>query len=148
MKKFVSIFVLCFSLAAMAADDDRYNAVGNQIQCSCGCQQILIKCNHIGCQSSDTMIRQLRVSLAKYSNDEDVLNWFRQNYGTTVVLAPATHGFELSIWLFPPLLMVAGVLLVIILTLKWHEPAAPVNAEPVNPKLEEFTARARRETEL
>ncbi|HEY6969390.1 MAG TPA: hypothetical protein VJA94_09300, partial [Candidatus Angelobacter sp.] len=51
--------VLCSSAAASAADDKRFNDIGSKIQCSCGCGQMLLKCNHVGCPSSDSMIRQL-----------------------------------------------------------------------------------------
>jgi len=140
--------VLCCSALAFAEDDKRYNDIGNKIQCSCGCAQILIKCNHVGCQSSDTMIRQLRTALATYSNEEDVLNWFRRNYGMTVVVEPARHGFELTIWVVPPLLVAAALLLVFLIIQKWRMRTVPVAAPPVDPHLEALRERARKETEI
>src|SRR5215470_639102 len=120
MKRILLALVLCSSLVAIAADDDRYNDVGNKIQCSCGCGQILIKCNHVGCQSSDTMIRELRAALTNYKEDEDVFNWFRRNYGTTVVVVPATHGFELNIWLAPVVLVVCALLIMVFIMQRWR----------------------------
>lgn len=141
--------LLCSSITAIAEDDKRYNDIGNKIQCSCGCAQILIKCNHVGCQSSDTMIRQLRTALATYSNEEDVLNWFRKNYGMTVVLEPAKHGFELTIWVVPPLLVGAALLLVFFIIRRWHMRLAPAGANAqVDPTLDALRERARRETEI
>jgi len=148
MKRILLALVLCSSLVAIAADDDRYNDVGNKIQCSCGCGQILIKCNHVGCPSSDAMIRQLRTALNNYSNDEDVLNWFRRTYGMTVVVAPSTHGFELTIWVLPIVLAAVGLLLLFLVTRRWRSEAAPVGVVHLDPKLEELRARARKETEL
>ena len=140
--------LLCSSITAIADEDKRYNDIGNKIQCSCGCAQILIKCNHVGCQSSDTMIRQLRTALATYSNEEDVLNWFRRNYGMTVVVEPAKHGFELIIWVVPPLLVAAALLLVFWIIQRWRMRAVPVAAAPVDPHLDALRERARKETEL
>jgi len=148
VKRIILGLVLCFSLVAMATDDDRYNDLGNKIQCSCGCGQILIKCNHVGCPSSDGMIRQLRASLANYSNDEDVLNWFRRTYGVTVVVAPGTHGFELIIWVVPPVLVAAAFLLLFFLVRRWRLRAAPAGVMNLDSGLEALKARARRETEL
>jgi cytochrome c-type biogenesis protein CcmH/NrfF len=138
-----------FSLPVVAADRDlRYNDLGLRIQCPCGCNQELIKCNHVGCQYSDNMIRQLRAAINNYSNDEDVLNWFRRTYGMTVVNAPATHGFELSIWVLPGVLTIAGLVTLFLVTRRWRARAAPVDVTPVDPKLEDLKARARKETEL
>lgn len=152
MKRLVLVLMLCFSLAAIADDEARfnirYNDLGLKVQCTCGCGQQLIKCNHVGCQSSDGMIRQLRAALNNYSNDDDVLNWFRRNYGVTAVIEPGTHGFELWSWLMPPLLMVAAFLLVFLVIRRWRMRAATAAAPILDPSLEELKARARRETEL
>jgi cytochrome c-type biogenesis protein CcmH/NrfF len=144
----ISVLVLCFSLAAMAGDDDRYNDLGNKIQCSCGCGQILIKCNHVGCPSSDGMIRQLRSAVNNYSNDEDVLNWFRRTYGMTVVVAPSTHGFELTIWIMPLVLAAAGIFLLFLISRRWRSRATPIGVVHLDPQLEELRNRARKETEI
>jgi len=148
MKRILLALVLCSSLVAIAANDDRYSDLGNKIQCSCGCGQILIKCNHVGCPSSDAMIRQLRTALNNYSNDEDVLNWFRRSYGMTIVVAPSTHGFELTIWILPIVLAAVGLLLLFLVTRRWRSEAAPVGVVQIDPKLEELRKRARKETEL
>ena len=151
MKSLALVLMLGFSLATVAADNDndlRYNDLGVRIQCACGCNQALIKCNHVGCQYSDNMIRQLRAALNTYSNDEDVLNWFRRNYGMTVVTAPATHGFELTIWMLPVVLAMAGLVVLFLVTRRWHSQAGPPGGAPLDPKLEDFRMRARKETEL
>lgn len=148
MKQVALMLILCCSTAVMAADDTRYNEIGNKIQCSCGCNQILIKCNHVGCQSSDGMIRQLRTALATYSNEEDILNWFRRNYGMTVVVEPAKHGFELWIWVVPPLLVGTALLLVFFIIRRWRVRAPAVQVTQVDPKLDALRQRARKETEI
>lgn len=152
MKRSILTLVLGFSLAAVAVDDtrfnERYNALGVKVQCTCGCGQALIKCNHVGCQSSDAMIGQLRAALNNYSSDDDVLNWFRRNYGVTAVIEPGTHGFELMIWVVPPLLCAAAFLLVFYLIRRWRVQLAPAGVADFDPRLEELKSRARRETEL
>lgn len=148
MKRLALVLALCFCAAAFATDSDRYRNLGDKIQCACGCNEMLLKCNHVGCPSSDDMIRQLRAALDNYSNDEDVLNWFRKNYGMTVVVEPATHGFELTIWVVPPVLVAAAFLLVFFLVRRWRQRATPVAAATPDPKLEDLMMRARKETEL
>lgn len=148
MKRFTLVLVFCFALAAVAEDEGRYRDLGAKIQCSCGCNQMLLQCNHVGCPSSAKMIQDLHTSLATYKNDEDVLNWFRSNYGMTVVVAPATHGFELTIWVMPPLLLLVAVTLLFFLIRLWRQRATPVPAMGVDPQLDALRERARKETEL
>lgn len=151
MKRILLVVFLGFSLAAPAqsqSNEDRYNDLGIRIQCVCSCGQALIKCNHVGCQYSDKMIRELRASLSNYSDDEDVLNFFRRSYGTTAVVTPNTHGFELIIWLMPLALAGAGLLLLFLISRRWRSRAVPVDATPVDPELEDLRRRARKETEL
>lgn len=151
MRRLILLVLLCFSVAAIADDEARFNAryndLGVKVQCTCGCGQELIKCNHVGCQYSDKMIRQLRAALINYSNDDDVLNWFRRNYGVTAVIEPGTHGFELLSWLVPPSLTFAAFLLVFLLIHRWRVRAA-ASVPIVDPSLDELKKKARRETEL
>jgi cytochrome c-type biogenesis protein CcmH len=149
MKRFTLALMLCLSLSmAAVAEGDRYTDLGSKIQCVCSCGQILIKCNHVGCQYSDKMIRQLRAAVNDYSKDEDVLNFFRKNYGMTAVVAPNTQGFELTIWLLPLVLALAGVLLLYVISQRWRSRAAPIGVVRLDPELEDLRSKARRETEL
>lgn len=148
MKRLLLLLVLFSCLPAPADDNERYEKLGHKIQCSCGCNQILLQCNHVGCQSSDGMMRELRTALTNYKNDEDVLNWFRHNYGMTIVVSPATHGFELTIWVVPPILLATAFLLVSFLVRRWRQRAVPVVAMGVDPHMDAFRERARKETEL
>src|SRR6266852_9523962 len=115
MKRLLLTLAIYSSLAFLlgAATDDRYNDLGNKIMCSCSCNQILLKCNHVGCTASEGMIRDLRAQVSQSSNDEGILDWFRANYGITVVVAPRTHGFDLTIWIVPPIVitLVVGLLI-------------------------------------
>jgi cytochrome c-type biogenesis protein CcmH/NrfF len=136
----------------MGADNQeaRFQNLGSKIMCTCGCSQMLLKCNHVGCQNSDRMIRELRTNVLRTGNDEDVLNWFRRNWGVTAVVEPSTHGFELLAWVLPAAGLGLGLLLVILLIRNWRLRPAPVAVADLNlaPELEAMRARARRETEL
>jgi cytochrome c-type biogenesis protein CcmH len=147
------------SAAVMGLDEDkareekaRYERVGDKMQCMCGCNQMLLKCNHVGCQVSTPMIRDLRMQLNAKTGDEEVLDWFRQNYGVTAVILPASHGFELTAWVVPPLILTISVLLLGFIVVAWKKRsprlAAAAAEAPVDPEMESLRSRARRETEL
>ena len=153
MKKFLKLLLLpCALVLLMGADNQeaRFQNLGGKIMCSCGCAQMLLKCNHVGCPNSDQMIRELRANVARTKDDEAVLNWFRTKWGVTAVVEPSTHGFELLAWILPAAGLGLGLLLVVVLIRNWKMRPAPVAAADVNlaPDLEALRARARRETEI
>ena len=49
--------------------------------CACGCRQILLECNHVGCSYSDRMRDELSTALTRGDSDDLVLQAFVQKYG-------------------------------------------------------------------
>jgi cytochrome c-type biogenesis protein CcmH len=152
VKRSLLVLAVSFSLMLLlGAKDDRYAELGGKIMCSCGCNQMLLKCNHVGCPNSDGMIRELKSAVADpQKSDEDVLNFFRRTYGITVVVSPATHGFELTAWVIPPLVVAVTFVLVALLVRKWRlRSQLQAAAHPAGtPHLDAYLDRARRDTEL
>lgn len=137
-------------LLAASGDNARYQTVGGKIMCMCSCDQMLLKCNHVGCPYSARMISQLKENLNKSGNDADVLNFFRREWGVTSVVEPSRHGFELLAWVLPFAGLGTGMVLVILVARKWKTGPVEVGKTEarLDPKLEELRQRARRETEL
>jgi cytochrome c-type biogenesis protein CcmH/NrfF len=151
MKRAAQVLLLCCALVLlMRADTSRFENLGGKIMCSCGCGEMLLKCNHVGCPNSEKMIRQLRAQVAKTSNDEDVLQFFREQWGVTTVVEPGRHGFELLVWVAPYAGLAAGLFLVVMIVRRWKRKAAATQPAPVklDPHLEALRARARQETEI
>lgn len=158
MKRLLLTLAIYASLAfLMGADGDRrYNDVGNKIMCSCSCNQVLLQCNHVGCPSSASMIKELKVQLAASPNDGDVLNWFRRTYGYTMVMEPKSEGFEGIIWIVPRIVWVLMLLGGIYLIYLWNSRSRPALAAagakgivpPSDPRMDALRERARQETEL
>lgn len=157
MKAAVRVLVLIVFTAGslMAAENTgRYERLGSKIMCSCGCGQMLLQCNHVGCPNSATMISQLHeqvAATAPTNDDEAVLNFFRKQWGVTAVVEPNRHGFELIAWILPFAGLGLGIFLVVVVVYRWHaSPAAAAGAAEVklDPHLEALRDRARRETEI
>jgi cytochrome c-type biogenesis protein CcmH/NrfF len=153
MKRVARLLILpLMAVLLMGADNQeaRYQKLGSKIMCTCGCAEMLLQCDHVGCQNSDRMTRELRANVQTISNDEEVLDWFRNAWGVTAVVEPRTHGFELLAWVLPTAGLGFGLLLVILLIRSWKLRSAPVAAADLNlaPELEAMRARARQETEL
>src|SRR5262249_6132044 len=134
------LLVPCMVVLLMGADnqDARFQKLGSKIMCTCGCAEMLLQCDHVGCQNSDRMRRQLHAGVQTMSSDEGVLDWFRNTWGVTAVVEPRTHGFELLAWIIPAAGLGLGLLLVMVLIRNWKLRSAPVAAADLNlgPELE------------
>lgn len=148
----VSLVAVAIALLAGAGDDARFNDLGHRLMCACGCRQILLECNHVGCSYSDRMRAELVAAVDRGDNDDLTLQSFVQKYGPTVLAAPTKTGFDRVAWITPYLALVLGLVLVSFIVRAWRSrpllrPAdlpAPVHGV----ELERFREQARRETEV
>src|ERR1035441_5242015 len=138
----------------MGAGDDsaRFKDLGHRMMCTCGCGQVLLECNHVGCKSSDKMRDQLLASIDKGNNDDLVLQGFVQEYGPTVIAAPTATGFNRVAWIMPFVALGLGIAFVVYVVRAWKGRPEPALADgiviPRGNELDEFRRRARRETDL
>ena len=100
--KTLQLALLCVVVVSLlGAGQSRYDHLGHQLMCSCGCGQILLECNHVGCPNSSGMINELNTQLATGLGDTGVLNWFAAKYGPTILAAPIRGGFDNAAWIVP-----------------------------------------------
>ncbi|HVZ16686.1 MAG TPA: cytochrome c-type biogenesis protein CcmH [Terriglobales bacterium] len=156
-----AIAILCFTLVGAGPStrsaDARFNDLGHKLMCKCGCNQILLECNHVGCAYSTQMRDELTAALQRGAppggstpdSDELVLQSFVQKYGATVLAAPTTSGFNIVAWIIPFVALVLGITLVAVIARKWKFRVQPVGAQDLSQtELDEFRRRAREETQL
>jgi len=48
----------------------RFNELGHRMMCVCGCSQILLECNHVGCKYSDRMRDELMAAVDRGDSDD------------------------------------------------------------------------------
>ena len=141
-------------VALMGAGDEgaRFNQLGHKMMCVCSCSQILLECNHVGCAYSDRMRGELMAALDRGDNDDLVLQGFVQKYGTTVIAAPTTTGFNRVAWVMPFLALALGLATTILIVRAWSKrpaPATPGGVRPVTgPDLDIFRKKAQEDTEI
>jgi cytochrome c-type biogenesis protein CcmH/NrfF len=85
----------------LGAGTSRFDRLGHEMICTCGCTQILLECNHVGCPVSPVMIGELQEQLAGGGGDTAVENWFAAKYGAIVLAAPIRGGFDNVAWIVP-----------------------------------------------
>jgi cytochrome c-type biogenesis protein CcmH len=173
-KRLLQIFGLALVVVLLLGADSnqRFDKLGHRLMCQCGCNQILLECNHVGCTVSEKMRGELKDTIAGVqgpgdpqnpsgprgsaplqasASDDGILQTFVQKYGPVVLAAPTTTGFNRVAWIFPYVALVLGLGLVMFIMKKWMArqrpvavPATSMNAE----QLDEFRRRARQETEV
>jgi len=156
-------------LLLLGAGDDsaRIDRLGHQMMCVCGCNQILLECNHVGCSYSTRMRDELTAAVTRGDSDNGVLQWFIQTYGTTVLTVPTNRGFDRIAWIMPYFALVMGIGTVVLIAGVWRK-RPPVSSGPSSggsssgtsgprsggsssssdSQLHRFREQARRETEL
>lgn len=140
------------AMTFMGADvDARFNKLGHQMMCMCGCNQILLECNHVGCTYSERMRNELITGLERGDSDSLVLQSFVQKYGNTVLAAPTSTGFNVVAWITPFAVFFLATAMAVWLVRMWK--ARPVAQPVARPNLgaEELDAlrrKAREETEF
>jgi cytochrome c-type biogenesis protein CcmH/NrfF len=151
-QRWVQAGIVCLLAVVMLGADpsSRFNRVGHQMMCACGCGQVLLECNHVGCPDSDRMIGELRAQIGGGGTDTSILNWFAAKYGATILAAPIRGGFDNVAWITPAAVFLLATLGVGFLIRMWRLRAG--RHEPVIAAVPDFGAdavreRIRRETE-
>ena len=77
MKQFrqlaTAFVTIAFAISLLGASGERARVtdLGHRMMCVCGCNQILLECNHVGCTYSDRMREQLIKAVQKNSSDDE-----------------------------------------------------------------------------
>ncbi len=147
--------LLCLAVFIFAGAGDpasRFTEIGHQLMCICGCGQILLECNHVGCPDSDNMRNELMAAVTRGDSDSLVQQAFVQKYGPTVLAAPTTAGFDRAAWIMPIVALLLGFGIVILIVRAWRNRPEPVLADGVRPaagaELDKFREQARQETDV
>ncbi len=148
----ILLVAACALLLGASDVDARFNELGHKMMCRCGCNQILLECNHVGCSYSDRMREELRTALQRGDSDDLVLQAFVQKYGATVLAAPTTTGFNRVAWIMPFAALGAGIIGVVYVVRIWRSrqaaSVAPAPLSTASLPADDVRQRIRQETEL
>jgi cytochrome c-type biogenesis protein CcmH/NrfF len=151
VKLWVQASMVCVLVVAMlgASHTSRFDRVGHKLMCACGCGQVLLDCNHVGCPVSPGMIAELHAQMDSGASDTSILNWFAAKYGATVLAAPIRGGFDDVAWVVPIAVFFLATLGTGLLIWKWKLRYQHLSA--IVPEISvgagELRERIRRETE-
>ena len=150
--RWVQASVVCLLAVVMlgANPSSRFEKIGHAMICTCGCGQILLECNHVGCPVSPVMIGELHAQVDGGGPDTSVFNWFAAKYGATVLAAPIRGGFDNVAWIAPMAVFLLATVGTGFLIRMWKLRSTknvPVSAAGTNVGGDALRERIRRETE-
>ncbi|MGC9159458.1 MAG: cytochrome c-type biogenesis protein CcmH [Terracidiphilus sp.] len=140
---------VCFSLGSTSSGP-RFYDLGHRLMCTCGCAELLGECNHVGCTESTQENAELKAYLAEGLSDQQILNAFAAKYGTVVLAAPPSKGFDLVAWIAPFAVFAAGLLGTILLVRRWAGSSGDkfrTASRPSDPAMDALREKIRRETD-
>jgi cytochrome c-type biogenesis protein CcmH len=132
LAQFVMVVSVGVMLLGAAVPSARFDTMGHKFMCTCGCSQVLLECNHVGCPDSPGLIKALHTQMEAGASDTTIYKTFAATYGPTVLAAPLRGGFDNVAWIVPFVLLVLGIAGVVVLLRVWQRryermgPAVPV----------------------
>jgi cytochrome c-type biogenesis protein CcmF len=114
--------IVLLSSLGWAADTDRFNTLGGQFMCPCGCRQALggdYGCTMPGCPFADPMREELKQLIVGAKTDTEIRAAYIEKYGATILSAPTSTGFDIAAWVMPFVALAAGLLLVAYSVRRW-----------------------------
>jgi cytochrome c-type biogenesis protein CcmH len=149
MRRAIQIVLIgAMALLMLGADLDRarFEKVGHELMCTCGCSQVLLECNHVGCPVSDGMRKQVADGIIAGKSDEAILASFVQQVGPTVLAAPTKKGFDIVAWVTPPAILLLAIGVAVWFVRRWRG-RAPLKEAPVvavsDPRLQQVREETR-----
>jgi len=144
------VLIVFVSFTMLGASDPaaRFGRLGHDLMCTCGCSQILLECNHVGCPNSTGEIADLHAQLDAGDTDAQVFKFFTVKYGPIALAEPVRGGFDTVAWIGPFAFLLVGIILILLLLRLWkkrHDRLAPV-VEPATPDADALRDRIRDET--
>ena len=145
------VITIAFTMLGAGTPNTRFDKIGHKLMCTCGCAQVLLECNHVGCPNSSGMIADLHTQVDAGASDTSIFQTFAAKYGPIALAAPIRGGFDNVAWIVPFAILILGLIGVVLLINIWRKrhqklaaalPAPP----PTTPADEALRTRIRNET--
>jgi len=126
---FLSVLLIVSPVAADDGDevsDDEVNKIAIQLYCPI-CENVpLDVCPSQACADWRELIRQM---LSEGKSEEEIITYFTEQYGWSVLPMPPKVGLNWLIYVLPPLISIGGILVAVVIIRNNRKAALPHNAE-------------------
>jgi cytochrome c-type biogenesis protein CcmH/NrfF len=124
----ILIVFVAFTMLGASSPEARFNRLGHNLMCTCGCSQILLECNHMNCPDSPGLIAELHSEVDAGATDSEIFKSFAAKYGPTVLASPNRGGFDDVAWVGPFAFLLLGIVLILLLLRLWKRRHATLAA--------------------
>ncbi len=108
-----SLLLATSSLAYLQADGANVDEVAEKLFCTCGCNMLLSVCEtQMTCEVAKGMKAEVKSMVDEGLTEDEILELMKKRYGSTVLAVPPKEGFTLSLWTYPVIGIVAGLLII------------------------------------
>ena len=142
----VAAIVVFGAHAADTANSARFDKLGHRLMCTCGCNQLLGECDHVGCPNREKMNTELVASINHGDSDDQIFHAFQDEYGAIALAAPMFTGLNRFSWWVPPIVLVLGIGGVFYVVRRWRPRAVAMPTPATDPHPLVLEQRIRRET--
>jgi cytochrome c-type biogenesis protein CcmH len=144
------ILLVAFTMLGASDPSARFNRLGHDLMCTCGCSEILLECNHVSCPDSPGEIADLRAQIDSGASDAAIFKFFSAKYGPTVLAEPIRGGFDDVAWVGPFAFLLLGIGLVLLIVRFWkrrHAALGPAIPDLSSTQADALVQRIRKETD-
>lgn len=119
-----AVVQVCVANAVLAQDgeptDDEVNAVARQLYCPVCENTPLDVCPTQACIQWRATIKE---KLAAGWTDQQIKDYFVEQYGERVLAQPSARGWNILVWVLPPIIVVVAATIFVIYLKRMHRPA-------------------------
>ncbi len=127
---FVVLFVFWATIGASPLASQ--TEIEEALTCQCGCGLTVHSCNHLQCGFAVPRKNEIAQFLDEGKSREEILVSFVSSYGEKVLSAPTMTGFNLVAWITPFLVVLAGAVLIGIMSMRWTKRESQEHASEPN----------------
>ena len=95
-------------VADEAASEVAFRRVSNRLLCQCGCNYMVLSCNHLDCPSATYIRKTIKTSLTDGMSEDAIVANFVDQYGVRILPEPPFQGFAIMAWVMPFLALLLG----------------------------------------
>ncbi len=130
----------------MAATKPKMEEVASRLSCYCGtCPHLVV--TQCGCGTAEQIKVAVQKMIDSGMSSDQIVQWYVNKYGQTVLAAPPKSGFNLTAWLLPFLGFLFGSVLLVVYLKKQKVENAPKQPEAVQETTGRYRAELERELE-
>lgn len=118
MRRLIVLFALVLAIAvpALPAAAESVDDISKELMCQCGCTMIVYNCE---CSQAGQIRDLISTKLEDGQSRQQIIGYFVEQYGETVLSAPTKEGFNLTAWIFPFVAIAIGAAIVYFVLTRW-----------------------------